>query len=435
MIALVRKELRLSLDVLRPVAIIAATALLVGPLVYQMTVPRFVTPSQSLSETFDVIGFAAVALMPLVGAALACALTVGDERHGARTLLALLPVRLGTHASLKFAVGAGLTAILSCILPWFAWSMASIAEALEISARAGPSTAVLSLIDGTLVALVLGAIGFAVGWGASGLGRPLIAALGYGVLGALTIAMASIGAASRLVDHRYDFHHDAVTIVGMVVLLVAIGALFVAGTMPRFGVSMRWRVIAIVVLAVIVASSGPVVMYREFARPAWEAGLIEYTEAELAARDIWSFGDHLHVPEPGYGRGAALLAIQHKLRMLTMTERREFFERAVDEIVAQHEDTARQRFLWRTLWIGNDSVPHDLILRLANSLDDRAPRTRAESLLNLLQNLLDPPPAAIAPIERYWELHDPRMRSALEPSLERLRMRAAAVNEFRDRDP
>jgi len=423
MIALVRKEFHLSLDVLRPVAIIVAAALLIGPLTVYLGVRRFVPITDWPSEMFLIIGYSMVALMPLIGASLACVHTAGDERHGARTVLSLLPVPLGVHALLKLAIGAVFTAVVACAVPWSAWGLALLAAAWEPTTRPAWITATNSLGSATLISLVAGTLGFAAGWGASGLGRPLIASLGFGVVGALFLAAVSIGVASLVIDHRYPIGHDPVTTVGIVVVLIAIGALFVAGTVPRFGLPMRGRVAAIVLLSAVVLASGPVVMVRMFLRPAWELGLIEYTPEEIEARDVRSFVKYLMDPEPGYGKDAARDALAFKLRSVDQSEIRSFVDAVIDEVTALESVRGDDQRL-EQLRSGLRQLPQYAIDPIVESLEDDAPQTRAWTLSYLLW--IDPAPsmASIAALERFWARSFPEVLAARQDYLEMLRARA-----------
>lgn len=321
MSALLRKELTISLDWLRPVLVIAFVAFTLAPFSVPWLGEQVFGRTWTTGELFDDLSGAALLSTPLIAAIAAFLHATGDDRHGAGTLIRVLPILrwrvVGVRLFIALFVGLGVSMLMVCT----AWALSTV------SGDAGTALLIDSWpkrIESMRWSLAAGVVALGAVWGSTALHpRPMIGAI-VGVIAGKCVVFLSGWLVLEVLDTRYEIPPDAKMTSVMPLIPATALVLFAIGTAGMLGVRRRrsWMLGGALAASIVVAA--PAYAYWRFVRPAIPNGWIRYTEAEILSNSPWYFAEHLDAPEPGYNRSAAWNAYFHKIAGFSAAQHIEF---------------------------------------------------------------------------------------------------------------
>lgn len=342
MIALIRKDLRISLDLVRPLAIIVAAAFTIAPLVVPWIGQRMLGREWSRQEIFVDLAWAGVLALPLVAAIGAFLMVTGDDRHGARIMVRLLPAPWPAVVASRLVVGCIVSIGVGMLVPALAWLLSGIVTELLRGSETilVPDWSNRRLMLGWSAAI--GLFAFAAVWGGASLhSRPWIGLI-IGLGAAKVVVFAAWWSTIEVLETRYEIDPSAIG-ASLEWLLPAVSiALFTTGTIALLGARPRATILVGVALAAAIMVGTPLRAHVRFVEPAMAKGWIRYPASEIDSRGPWSFAAHLRSPEPGYHPSAASSAYLQSVGRLTAPQ----FAALVDDllfIIEGHPEKASPR--------------------------------------------------------------------------------------------
>ncbi len=315
MITLIRKELRISLDWLRPVLLVAFVAFALAPMVLPWIGQRVLERTWTAVDVFEDLAIAALVATPVIAAIAAFLHATGDDRHGAGTLVRVLPVPrwLAIAPRLLVALVLGLGAGVGLAVTAWALSSATHAFAGASGAWMGATDQRVEWVGWTLR---IGLLALAAVWGSVALAtRPMIG-LVIGLVSGVLLVIVTGWLVLEVLDQRYDIRPEARTVSVTPVLPATALALALAGTVGMLGARRRtvWAIGG--ALGAIILLGAPLRAWIEFVHPAIANGWIRYPREEIESRSLWSFVARVGDPEPGYQNRAAWDAFVRKIDRL-----------------------------------------------------------------------------------------------------------------------